>query len=75
MSDEELTELIKQFCDELDNPTMSEEIHPGAKMPPEEREASMIADGNESLITDGLRDIWKKECEKYKDMVQEKVSL
>ena len=35
----------------------------------------MIADGNESLITDGLRDIWKKECEKYKDMVQEKVSL
>ena len=32
MSDEELTELIKQFCDELDNPTMSEEIHPGAKM-------------------------------------------
>ena len=24
MSDEELTELIKQFCDELDNPTISE---------------------------------------------------
>ena len=27
------------------------------------------------VITDGLRELWKKEYEKYKDMVQEKVIL
>ena len=42
---------------------------------PEEREKDLIARGRAHVITDGLREIWKKEYEKYKDMVQEKVIL
>lgn len=41
----------------------------------EEREARLTANGRGGVITDGLREIWKKEYEKYKDMVQEKVIL
>ena len=53
----------------------SGEINPHARATPEERETAMIAKGRAHVITDGLREIWKKEYEKYKDMVQEKVIL
>ena len=53
----------------------SGEINPLARETPEEREADLIARGRAHVITDGLREIWKKEYEKYKDMVQEKVIL
>ena len=53
----------------------SGEINPHARATPEEREAAMIAKGRASFITDGLREMWKQEYEKYKDMVQEQVIL
>ena len=53
----------------------SGEINPHARATPEERETALIAKGRAHVITDGLREIWKKEYEKYKDMVQEKVIL
>ena len=53
----------------------SGEINPHARATPEERETTLIAKGRSHVITDGLREIWKKEYEKYKDMVQEKVIL
>ena len=53
----------------------SEDIDPGARETPEEREKDLIAKGRAHVITDSLREIWKKEYEKYKDMVQEKVIL
>ena len=42
---------------------------------PEEREAEMIAEGKATNITDGLREIWKQEYEKYKDMKREEVVI
>jgi SMI1 / KNR4 family. len=53
----------------------SEEIDPCTKIPPEEREASMIAEGRADDISDALREIWRNEYEKYVNMVQEKVVL
>lgn len=35
----------------------------------------MIARRRESIITDGLRDMWRQQYEKYKDMIQEEVIL
>ena len=51
----------------------SEGIDPCTLIPPEEREASLIAEGSADVITDVLRDIWKQEYEKYKDMILEEV--
>lgn len=53
----------------------SDPIDEGAKMPVEQREAEVIAEGNADIITDTLRQIWKDEYEKYVNMVQEKVIL
>ena len=53
----------------------SGEIKPLARRSPEEREADLTARGKAGNITDGLREIWKQEYEKYKDMIQEKVIL
>lgn len=53
----------------------SDEINPHARATIEEREARMIAKGRAEFITDGLRETWKNEYQKYKDMVQEKVIL
>ena len=53
----------------------SGEIKPLARRSPEEREADLTARGKAGNITDGLREIWKQEYEKYKDMVQERISL
>ena len=46
-----------------------------ATCPIEEREASMIADGNGALITDGLRKLWQAEIDRYTGLVLEKVKL
>lgn len=53
----------------------SGEINPRARRSPEEREADLTARGKAGNITDSLREIWKQEYEKYKDMVQERISL
>ncbi len=57
------------------NKCKSGEINPRARRSPEEREADLTARGKAGNITDGLRDIWKQEYEKYKDMIQEEVVL
>jgi hypothetical protein len=33
----------------------------------------LIANGKEHNITDGLRNLWRREYEKYKDIFQEEV--
>ncbi|MBR0396018.1 MAG: SMI1/KNR4 family protein [Clostridiales bacterium] len=69
---------VKQIADSFKlflSKCKSEEIRPRAKETPEEREADLIARGRAHIITDGLREIWKQEYEKYKDMIQEKVIL
>jgi len=53
----------------------SYEIKPLARKSPEEREADLTARGKAGNITDGLREMWKQEYEKYKDMTQEEVIL
>ena len=53
----------------------SEEVDPRTMRTPEEREAEMIAEGKATNITDGLREIWKQEYEKYKDMKREEVVI
>ena len=55
--------------------THSEMISDFAKSTIEEREARLIANGKERNITDGLRNLWRKEYEKYKDIFQEEVIL
>ena len=69
---------VKQIADSFKlflGKCKSEKIDPRAKIPPEEREASMIAEGRADVISDALREIWRNEYEKYKNMVQEKVVL
>lgn len=41
----------------------------------EDREADLIAKGRGDVITDGLRQIWQNEIDKYKDMVQEELTI
>ena len=67
----QIAESFKLFIDKC----KSQEINPHARRTPEERETALIAKGRASVINDGLRDIWQKEYEKYKNMVQEKVIL
>lgn len=50
-------------------------INPRSQRSPEEREAELIAKGKADNITEGLRDMWKQEYEKYKDINQEEVIL
>ena len=50
-------------------------INPRSRRTPEEREKELIEKGKSGNITDGLRKMWEHEYEKYKDMVQEEVSL
>ena len=69
---------LKQIADSFSQfvkKCKSEGIAPRSRMTPEEREARMIAEGKAGNITDGLREIWKQEYEKYKDMIQEEVIL
>ena len=69
---------VKQIADSFKaflSKCKSGEIKPVARATPEEREKALIARGRAHVITDSLREIWKKEYEKYKDMVQEKVIL
>lgn len=53
----------------------SSEINPRSRRTPEERETELTEKGKSGNITDGLRKMWEQEYEKYKDMVQEEVSL
>lgn len=69
---------LKQVADSFSqflSKCKSEGVNPHAKIPPAEREARLISKGRGHVITDGLREIWKQEYEKYKDMIQEEVVL
>ena len=35
----------------------------------------IISNGKADNITDGLREMWKQEYEKYKDIIQEEVTV
>ena len=41
----------------------------------EEREAALIANGYAENITDGIKKMWQEEIDKYKEIVQETVSI
>ena len=53
----------------------SNQINSRSQRSPEEREAELIAKGKSDNITEGLREIWKREYEKYKDFIQEEVTV
>jgi len=57
------------------NNCITSEINPYAYKSPEEREADMISRGKESNITDGLREMWKAEYEKYSSLELEEVVI
>ncbi len=67
-----LTENFKEFVKKVKSKKINMEL---CTMPVEEREKSMIADGNEHLITDWLRDEWQKEIDKYSNIKQERVII
>ena len=66
-----LSDSFSQFLQKC----KSKEINPRARRTPEEREKELIEKGKSGNITDGLRKMWEQEYNKYKDMVQEEVSL
>lgn len=53
----------------------SEKIKEASRRSIKEREEILIANGHGDVITDGLRQMWQAEIDKYGNMVQEKVDL
>ncbi len=70
----ELTEIADSFSKFL-TICKSDPINPRSRRSPEEREAEIISNGKADNITDGLREMWKQEYEKYKDIIQEEVTV
>lgn len=53
----------------------SEEISDASRRSIKEREDALIANGRGAFITDGLRQMWQAEIDKYQNMIQEEVSI
>lgn len=53
----------------------SEKISEDSKKPIKQREEELIARGRGHVITDGLRELWQAEIDKYANMIQEEVKL
>ena len=53
----------------------SEKIKEASKRSIKEREEILIANGRGDNITDGLRQLWQAEIDKYGNMIQEEVVL
>lgn len=66
-----ISDSFKEFISKC----KSEPIDDFAKKTPEEIEKIMIEKGRGNIITETLRATWKKQYEKYKDMIQEEVVL
>jgi len=66
-----IADSFKEFI----NKCKSELIDDFARSSPEEIEKIMIGKGRGHIITNNLRDTWRKQYEKYKDMLQEEVIL
>ena len=68
-SNVKIAESFKEFVKKC----KSRMIDDFAKKTPEEIEKIMIEKGRGNIITDTLRETWRKQYEKYKDMFQEEV--
>ena len=66
-----LADDLKQFFEYC----KSGEIDPDVYLTIEEREVDLRANGMEEYITDGLKEAWQEEIDKYKDMVREEVII
>ena len=53
----------------------SEKIKEASKRSIKEREEILIANGRGDNITDGLRQLWQAEIDKYGNMIQEEVVI
>jgi len=66
-----LADDLKHFFDYC----KSGEIDPDVYLSVEERKADLLANGMGEYITDGLKEAWQDEIDKYKDMVREEVII
>lgn len=66
-----ITNTFKEFLSKC----ISNPIDDGARKSPEEIEKEMIQKDRGSFITDALRQAWKEQYEKYKDLLQEEIIL
>ncbi len=69
-----ITKLATDFSEFLSK-CNSEPIKATAIKSVEERERELIAKGRGSIITDALRDLWRQEIKKYREMKLEEVVL
>lgn len=53
----------------------SGEIDPASRLSIKEREEALIARGRGHVITEGLRQLWQAEIDKYENMVREEVII
>lgn len=67
-----LTEDFKEFLKKVKSKKINMEF---CTMPVEEREKSMIEDGNGHLVTDWLREEWQAEIDKFANIKQERVII
>ncbi len=68
---EYVAENLKEFLRHC----KSEKISEASKRSIKEREEELIAKGRGDIITDGLRQMWQAEIDKYANMVQEEVYI
>lgn len=64
-------ETFKEFI----SSSVSKMISEASRRTPEERERLLIEKGKGSNITEGLRQMWKEEYDKFINMVQEEVEI
>lgn len=57
------------------NKCKSKKISDSSKRSPEEREKILIEKGKGANISDGLREMWRREYKKYKNLQQEEVII
>ncbi len=62
---------LKEFISMCD----SEIINEAARRSPEEREKILISNGKGKNISQGLKQMWQEEYEKYRELVQERVEI
>lgn len=72
---ENLVILVDESFTEFINKCKSEKISEASKRTPEERERILIEKGKGANISDGLREMWRTEYEKYKNFQQEEVVI
>lgn len=72
---ENIVEVIAEsFLDFIEH-CVSQPVEEAARRTPEQREIIMKQNGKGDRITDALRQMWKAEYEKNKDIIQEEVNL